>query len=76
LPATTTQFADASSGEPYVSQKAAVSASAGSISATPTASGSASAASALATGSASRSVRVGAGTTVRLPAIVQVTSPG
>src|SRR6476469_4013708 len=72
FPATTTQFAEADSGEPYVSQKAAVSARSGSIAATPTSPGSGSDASALTTGSASSSGCSTDGSTVSEPAMLQV----
>src|ERR1700733_4431937 len=62
LPATTTQFADSVSETPYRSQNAAVSASAGSISATRTSSAPGQPRNAAATGAASRSVRDNAGT--------------
>src|SRR5580704_9683475 len=62
LPATTTQFAASVGETPYRSQNAAVSASAGSISATRTSSAPGQPRSASATGTASRSVRDNAGT--------------
>src|SRR5580693_5589695 len=62
LPATTTQFADSVGETPYRSQNAAVSASAGSISATRTSSAPGHPRNAAATGAASRSIRDNAGT--------------
>src|SRR5439155_13165883 len=73
----TTQLAETAGLTPYRSQNAAVSASAGSISATPTASAGrvpSRAASAAATGGASRSARVSAGATSSSPMLVSTAS--